>query len=632
LRGAKYGCSILYAAEFESSHAGEIGMTARARARAVFLAAIGLLFISGIATYFSFSYLTQSESWVSHTQEVRAAVGDVEAALNEAGRARVTYLLSGDATDLRQYQKSIKGIQSQVEKLCQLTTDNPVQVGNCAKLRQLAVDRLAAWQHAIDDKQQGKPIDFVSLIRQNIELADQYGAVSTAIRAEEGGLLMKRTYQAQRHFALTGLVLMVSFIVALLLLTTYYRLLTDELRARENAEIVARNAYEREVSLRQLQERFRLFVEAVKDYAIYTLDAEGRVTTWNQGAERIHGYPAAEVLGKSFSILFTEEDRAAAKPQEELETAAREGHFEGEAWRARKDGTRFWANVVLTSIKDQQGKVVGFSKVMRDFTERMLAQEHLRQANVKLADEVIERKAAEAKLASSEASLRELSLNLLRTQDEERRRIGRELHDSLGQYLAVLKLNLQSVESGLGSNHDGTGDQVAQCVRLAEDCIKEVRTISYLLYPPMLEEVGLKSAISWYLDGFSKRSNIEATFHQGTDFGRLPRDVELALFRVLQESLTNVHRHSKSPRVEISMAQSDGRVTLQVKDEGQGIPIKLLEEEGSKDWLGSSGVGLRGMSERMRQIGGELEVASNEQGTIVTASVPTASAQVKIAG
>jgi signal transduction histidine kinase len=173
---------------------------------------------------------------------------------------------------------------------------------------------------------------------------------------------------------------------------------------------------------------------------------------------------------------------------------------------------------------------------------------------------------------------------------------------------------------------------VAQCVRLVEDCIKEVRTISYLLYPPMLEEVGLKSAISWYLDGFSKRSNIEASFHQNSEFERLPRDVELALFRVLQESLTNVHRHSKSPRVEISMAQHDGRVILEVKDEGQGIPMQLMEEEGSKDWLGSSGVGLRGMSERMRQIGGELEVASNERGTTVTASVPTASTQAKMAG
>ena len=606
-------------------------MTARARARAVFLAAIGLLFISGIATYFSFSYLTESERWVSHTQEVRAAVGDMETALNEAGRARVTYLLSGDATDLKVYQKQATQIPEQVNKLCKLTTDNPVQVANCAKLEKLVASRIRAWQPTIDEKQQGKTIDFTKMLRQNIELADQYAVVATAVREEEGRLLTERTYRAQRHFALTGLILLVSFIIALLLLTTYYRLLTEELRARENAEKVAINAYEREVALRQLQERFRLFVEAVKDYAIYTLDAEGKVTTWNQGAERIHGYPAPEVLGKHFSMLFTAEDQVARKPQEELEVAAREGHAEAESWRVRKDGSHFWANVTLTGIKDEHGKVVGFTKVMRDFTERRLAQERLREANKDLAGEVAERKAAEEKLATSEASLRELSLNLLRTQDEERRRIGRELHDSLGQYLAVLKLNLQGLEAVLGTNHNGAGDEVAQCVRLAEDCIKEVRTISYLLYPPMLEEVGLKSAISWYLDGFSKRSNIEATFHQGTDFGRLPRDVELALFRVLQESLTNVHRHSKSPSVDISLVHSDSRVMLQVKDRGQGIPLPLLEEQGGKDWLGSSGVGLRGMSERIRQIGGELEVTSNERGTTVKAIVPTAP-RAKMAG
>jgi PAS domain S-box-containing protein len=415
----------------------------------------------------------------------------------------------------------------------------------------------------------------------------------------------------------------VSFIIALLLLTTYYRLLTEELRARENAEKVAIHDYEREAAVRQLQARFRLFVEAVKDYAIYTLDAEGIVTTWNQGAERIHGYPATEVLGKHFSLLFTAEDQAAGKPQEELDVAARDGHREAESWRVRKDGSQFWANVTLTAIKDEHGTVVGFTKVMRDVTERMLAQESLRQANEELASEVAERKAAEEKLASSEASLRELSLHLLRTQDEERRRIGRELHDSLGQYLAVLKLNLHGLERVLGTNHDGASDPVAQCLGLAEDCIKEVRTISYLLYPPMLEEVGLKSAISWYLDGFSKRSNIEARFHEGTDFGRLPRDVELALFRVLQESLTNVHWHSKSQSVDISLAHDDSRVTLQVRDQGQGIPTRLFEEQGGKDWLGSSGVGLRGMSERIRQIGGELEVTSNERGTTVKASVPT---------
>jgi PAS domain S-box-containing protein len=611
---------------------GNSRMTARARARAVFLAAIGLLFISGIATYLSFAYLSESQRWVTHTQEVRAALGDLESTLTATTRSRTSYLLSGEETDLKDYRQHVQTILQMAHRLCDLARDNPVQVQNCAELQTLTDKRIRAWEQSVIERERGKPLDYRALMRQYVELGEQYGNATSAIRSEEGRLLLERTYKAHRHSELTSLVLLVSFVIALLLLATYYRLLTDELHARENAETVARSAYQREVNLRQLQERFRLFVEAVKDYAIYVLDEHGLITTWNQGAERIHGYSAVDVLGKPISVLFTEEDRSAGKPQEELAAAAREGHYEGEAWRLRKDGRRFWANVVLTSIKDSQGKVVGFVKVMRDFTERMLAQEHLRQANVHLAAEVAERKAAEERLATSEASLRELSLNLLRTQDEERRRIGRELHDSLGQYLAVLKLNLQSLQGVLGTNHDGAGEQLEQCVLLAEESIKEVRTISYLLYPPMLEEVGLHSAISWYLDGFSKRSNIEVNFHQLSDLGRLSRDLELALFRVLQESLTNVHRHSKSPSVEIVLGREQGSVVLQVKDRGEGIPLPLLEQDGAKDWLGASGVGLRGMSERMRQIGGELQVVSSERGTTVTATVPLDATQAQPAG
>src|SRR6202022_5112395 len=153
----------------------------------------------------------------------------------------------------------------------------------------------------------------------------------------------------------------------------------------------------------------------------------------------------------------------------------------------RKDGSRFWANVIITAIKDGTGKLLGFAKVTRDFTERMQTQRALQK-------EVAERRDAQNQLHNSERSLRQLSLHLLRTQDEERRRIGRDLHDSLGQYLAVLKMKLDSVASGIGQSDAEASEDLAQCIRLTEDSIKEVRTVSYLLYPPMLEEMGLKSA------------------------------------------------------------------------------------------------------------------------------------------
>jgi PAS domain S-box-containing protein len=374
-------------------------------------------------------------------------------------------------------------------------------------------------------------------------------------------------------------------------------------------------------SLQLSEEHFRLFLEAVRDYAIYTLNPEGRVTSWNRGAERIKRYSAHEIIGRHFSCFFTEEDRQLGKPQQELQIAAEEGRFEAEAWRVRQDGSQFWANVVLTAIKDEQGNLIGFVKVTRDFTERMRAREELQRTNAELAMQVRQRQAAEQKLAKSERSLRELSLHLLRTQDEERRRIGRELHDSLGQYLAMLKLNLESLRPEGDTRGRALADQLAQSIHLTDECIREARTISYLLYPPMLEEVGLTSAISWYLEGFSKRSNIQTTFQADPNVGRLARDKELALFRVLQESLTNVHRHSGSATADVRLSQQNGRVILEVKDIGKGIPPELLNELG-EEWLGSLGVGLRGMHERMRQLQGTLEIRSNQDGTLVRASLP----------
>jgi PAS domain S-box-containing protein len=357
-----------------------------------------------------------------------------------------------------------------------------------------------------------------------------------------------------------------------------------------------------DLALRHSEERSRLFIEAVQDYALFMLDPEGNVITWNAGAERIKGYKASEIVGQHFSRFYPEEVVREGKPAWELEVARREGRFEDEGWRVRKDGSKFWANVIITAIRDSEGTLLGFSKVTRDVTERMLAEKTLAESRRKLEE--------------SEKSLRDLSLHLLRTQDEERRRIGREIHDSLGQYLSVLKMKIDSMVSS-----PPTAEESAECANLVEECVKEVRTISYLLYPPMLEEMGLTSAIPWYLEGFSKRSGIKTTFKASKDFGRLSRDTELVLFRVLQESLTNVQRHSGSTTAEISISHTDNAVTMQVVDKGKGLPATILER-GNQDWMGSLGVGLRGMSERLRQLGGALQIVSNESGTQVRASVP----------
>lgn len=357
-----------------------------------------------------------------------------------------------------------------------------------------------------------------------------------------------------------------------------------------------------EDELRRKEERFRLLVGEVQDYAIFMLDPDGYVLTWNLGAQRIKGYQPSEIIGQHFSRFYPEEDVQHGKPALGLEIAAKVGRFKTEGWRIRKDGSKFWADVVITALRDSDGTLMGFAKVTRDVTERMLTQKVLEESRQRLQE--------------SEKALRDLSLHVLHSQEEERRRIGREIHDSVGQYLSVLKIKLDSMSSS-----SDAAEQAAECAELADECLREVRTISYLLYPPMLEEMGLKSAIPWYLEGFSKRSKVNTTFDISANFKRLPREAELALFRVLQESLTNVQRHSGSARADIRLSQMNGTVSLQVADQGKGLPAEILRQ-GAQNWEASLGVGLRGMSERLRQLGGELKVFSNERGTEVCATVP----------
>ena len=374
---------------------------------------------------------------------------------------------------------------------------------------------------------------------------------------------------------------------------SYVGLSSMEERLRTIADLQQKTqALENALKVRHSEERFRLLVEAVQDYAIFMLDPLGYIVSWNIGAQRIKGYQGAEIIGKHFSCFYLPEDLQNKKPQLELRLAAKNGRFEDEGWRLRKDGSRFWASVVITAVHDDSGKLVGFAKVTRDFTERMRAQEALRQ----------------------------LSRHVLRTQDEERRRIGQELHDSLGQSLAAVKMSLDSMASTVGPNNE-MRQRLAECIHLADNSIKEVRTISYLLYPPMLEEMGLKSAILWYLDGFSARSGIATTFDARTDFDRLDRDVELALFRVLQESLTNIHRHSESRTARIRLYTQENLAILEISDQGRGMASDPLEQSG-RGWTGASGVGLRGMNERMLQLAGRLEVTSTQEGTTVRAVVP----------
>jgi signal transduction histidine kinase len=219
-----------------------------------------------------------------------------------------------------------------------------------------------------------------------------------------------------------------------------------------------------------------------------------------------------------------------------------------------------------------------------------------------------------------EESARHLSVRVLQLQDEERRKFSRELHDSLGQLLAVAKMHMTVL---LDKNPQD--ELLKEIDQLLTDSVSETRTISHLLHPPLLDEVGIASAARWYAEGFAKRSGIEIVADIPDDLKRMSRPAELVLFRVLQESLTNIHRHSRSSRAEISLQTNTKGAILRIRDYGKGIPRDMLEN--FKQTGGNVGVGLAGMRERVREQGGQFDIQSDRNGTTITVIMPTAPAE-----
>ncbi|HKR32061.1 MAG TPA: MHYT domain-containing protein [Terriglobales bacterium] len=344
--------------------------------------------------------------------------------------------------------------------------------------------------------------------------------------------------------------------------------------------------------LADIERRYHLLVDGIKDYAIFMLTPDGRVASWNLGAERIKGYRAEEIVGQPFSVFFTKEDQNENKPAQLLERATHEGRVEDQGWRVRKDGSRFWADVVITPVRDNTGHLQGFSKVLRDATERKQAED----------------------------GLRVLSARLLQLRDEERRQIARELHDSAGQIIAAINMKLAPIVDDEKSKHE-IDEDIRESIELLQQLSTEVRTISHLLHPPLLDEVGLSSALRLYVQGFSNRSKITVNLDIPSDFGRLSRELETAIFRVVQESLTNIHRHSGSKTARIKIRLEGNDVCVEVEDDGKGIVAEKPFEVGP---TANMGIGLRGMYERVRQLGGTLEICAgpNGRGTRLSVCVP----------
>ncbi len=364
------------------------------------------------------------------------------------------------------------------------------------------------------------------------------------------------------------------------------------------------------------------------DDAIISKNLNGVITSWNKGAERIFGYTAAEATGQHITLIIPEDRR-----EEEvgilrkLRNGQRIDHFE--TVRKCKDGTLLDISVTISPVKNESGRIIGASKVARDIGHRKRAEadlrrseEQLRQLSETLDAEVrartreLEERNAEISLQAEQ--LRELNWRVARAQEEERRHVARELHDSAGQTLTVLGINAAQ----LVDEAEGSAPELAKRGRelqaLIQQLHREVRTASYLLHPPLLDEAGLASALNWYVQGLTERSGLSITLDIPNNFGRLSGDMELVIFRLVQECLTNIHRHSGSKTAAIRVLNDGENVRVQVTDEGIGIPPELL----AKVQTGGSGVGIRGMQERLRQFRGAMEIVSNGSGTSVIARIP----------
>ena len=359
------------------------------------------------------------------------------------------------------------------------------------------------------------------------------------------------------------------------------QLLSESESAKEKLEeLVKERTQELEQNTAQLAYQARL-LDLAND-AIFIRNAADKISYWNEGAERLYGWASEEVLNRSVhEILRTE---FPVPLLEILET----DRWEGELRHTTKYGYQITVSSRWTTLRDRNGKSEGWLEINTDITARKRAEE----------------------------SARRLSGRILSLQDDERRRIARGLHDSLGQYLAALKMNLDVFRT----SKDDKAKLASDCAEIVDKCLNETRTISHLLHPPLLDEAGFDSAARWYVDGFSQRSGIKVNLNLPQKLSRMHRDVEVALFRAVQECLTNVHRHSGSSVVDVRLSLSAKQIRLEIKDDGRGIPQERLRSlnQGAAD----AGVGLAGMRERIRELGGSLEIRSERAGVTVIVRIP----------
>lgn len=385
--------------------------------------------------------------------------------------------------------------------------------------------------------------------------------------------------------------------------------------------------------LRDNEERLRLLVQGVQKYAIFQLDPAGYMVSWNSGAERLKGYSSEEIIGKHFSVFYPQEDVMNERPQNILATAARDGQSEDEGWRVRKDGSRFWANVVITALRDPNGNLLGFAKLTRDMSERREKEEALARAkellelrneqraalltrvNDELRTEIAERERAETQLRMSRDQLRALASRLQAVREEERTSISREIHDELGQACTAIKMDLALIGRRLTKKQSQLRTKVESAMQLVDSTIATLRRMASELRPRTLDDLGLLAALESQAHEFESRTGIRCIVALPKEPITLDADRSTAVFRIFQESLTNVARHAHAARVEAHLEKDDDRLIFQVSDNGIGFDPAEVKARKS--------LGLVGMQERALMFNGDLKIeGAPGAGTTMTLTIP----------
>lgn len=382
-----------------------------------------------------------------------------------------------------------------------------------------------------------------------------------------------------------------------------------------------------EILLQQSEERLRLILDSVVDYAIITNDDKRIITGWNPGAVNVFGYETHEIIGQPVDVLFTPEDRANDVPAKEIATALKRGRAEDERWHLRKDGTRFYASGVLSPLQGGSG---GYVKVARDLTVKQQAEHEQRQMKENLerrvrsrTSELAESNDALKQQVAESARAEEERVRLLRkivtTQEDERGRIARDLHDQLGQRLTALRLKIASLKDQCGDNKE-LSKRVADLEALGSGIDSEVSFLAWELRPRVLDDFGLVSAVENFINEWSHHFDLPAEFHTaGLRNKRLEQEIETNLYRITQEALNNISKHAGASNASVLLERRGREVVLIIEDNGVGFDV---EEKYQADGKAGS-LGLIGMRERAAIVGGTIEVESAKgAGTKVFVTVP----------